>query len=107
MSNRAAVYETYLQTHPGDRFALYSLALELKKAGDVAAAEARFRELLALHPASGAGHYQLGKLLAEAGRRDDAEAAWEAGLEALRGLRDPEARRSRSELQGALDELDD
>ena len=99
------MYRDYLQKKPTDRFAMYSLALELKKAGQVGEAEAAFRALLAIHPDSGAGHLQLGTLLEEDGREDDAQAAWEAGLTALKGLTDPDALRSRSEIQTALDLL--
>jgi tetratricopeptide (TPR) repeat protein len=101
------IYRTYLEKTPGDRFAMYSLALALKKSGDIAGAEQAFRDLLSLHPLSGAGHYQHGLLLHEADRDDDATAAWRRGLDALSGANDPDARRSRSEIQGALDELED
>ncbi len=100
------IYRTYLEKKPGDRFAMYSLALALKKAGDINGAEMAFQELLDIHPLSGAGHYQHGLLLHEAGRDADAIAAWKRGLDALRGVNDPEARRSQSEIQGALDDLD-
>jgi len=100
-------YTQYLQKSPGDRFAMYSLALALKKAGRTEEAAQAFRDLLALHPHSGAGHYQHGLLFHEVGRDGAAREAWEAGLVALRGSADPEARRSRSEIQGALDDLDD
>lgn len=104
--SRIEMFRAYLAKKPGDRFALYSLALEHKKAGEIEASEQAFRDLLAAHPASGAGHYQLGLLLLEADRIDDARAAWTAGLEALRGLADPEARRSAGEIEGALSEIE-
>ncbi len=103
--NRVDALRAWLDRKPGDRFAMYSLALELKKAGDPEA-EAAFRRLLAAHPTSGAGHYQLGLLLLEQGREADARAAWEEGLAALRGARDPEARRSLAEIEDALADLD-
>ena len=99
--------EAFLVTKPTDRFALYSLALELKRAGRLDEAQARFATLLEAHPASGAGHYQHGLLHAEQGQVERARTAWEAGLDALAGLTDPDARRSRSEIQGALDDLED
>lgn len=105
--SRIASYEAWLITHPGDRFALYSLALELEKAGRPAEAEARLRELLAAHPAAGAGHYRLGSLLRDQGRTGDARAAWEAGLAALAGVADADARRSAAEIARELDLLDD
>ncbi len=99
-------YLKYLQKKPGDRFAMYSLALSYKKAGRVDEAEAAFQDLLALHPHSGAGHYQHGLLLSEEERDEDALAAWNAGLAALKGVNEPGARRSFSEIQSAIDDLD-
>ncbi|MEO0602139.1 MAG: tetratricopeptide repeat protein [Myxococcota bacterium] len=106
MSGRIDRLRTYLEGKPEDRFAMYSLALEYKKAGEHELAKAAFEALLKVHPDSGAGHYQHGLLFAEAGDEEAARAAWKAGLEQLRGLRTPDARRSTSEIQGALDELD-
>ena len=103
--DRIALYQDYLAKKPGDRFAMYSLAFELAKAGRVEEALQAFHALLALHPTSGAGHLQLGKLLEDQGREDEAEAAWEAGLEALAGVSGTEAQRSRVEIQAALDLL--
>ena len=105
--DRIGSYEAWLETHPGDRFALYSLALELERAGRLSEAEARLRELLVLHPLSGPGHYRLGLLLQGAGRTDDARAAWTAGAVALVGATDNDARRSAAEIARELDLLDD
>lgn len=98
--------EAWLVNKPADRFALYSLALELKKAGRIEEALDQFQRLLRAHPTSGAGHYQHGLLHQEGGDHEAAAAAWQAGLEALSGHSDPDSRRSRSEIQGALDDLD-
>jgi predicted Zn-dependent protease len=105
-SARIPTLRAWLADRPDDRFARYSLALELKKAGRVDEAMTELRDLLARHPASGAGHYQLGLWLLEADRPDEARAAWEAGLAALFGVEDPEARRSIREIDAALAELD-
>jgi predicted Zn-dependent protease len=51
--DRVAFFRDYLQTKPDDRFARYSLALELKKAGQLDEAEAELRTMLAAHPQSG------------------------------------------------------
>ena len=102
--------ETLLQhlvSHPNDRFAMYSVALEYKKAGDVAASEAAFQALLRAHPHSGAGHLQYGELLLGAGRTADAARAWRTGLLALKTAEGPDARRSIGEIQRALDLVDD
>jgi tetratricopeptide (TPR) repeat protein len=104
--DRIETFRRWLVDKPGDRFAMYSLALELKKAGRFDEALEAFGALLAAHPTSGAGHYQLGELFREQGDEARAAAAWRVGLEALRGAQDPEARRSISEIQAALDLLD-
>jgi tetratricopeptide (TPR) repeat protein len=104
--NRLTPLRERLATHPDDRFARYSLALELKRAGDPEGALTELRELLRRHPGSGAGHYQHGLLLVELDRSEEARQAWEEGLAALRDLADPEARRSLGEIRRALDDLD-
>jgi len=105
MNPRIEALLAHLAGKPEDRFAMYSLALEHKKAGEIETAKAAFEALLRVHPDSGAGHYQHGMLFAEAGEEDAARAAWERGLTALADLRTPDARRSRSEIQAALDGL--
>ena len=105
MADRVALFRDYLEKKPGDRFAMYSLAFELAKAERFEEAEQAFVELLQAHPHSGAGHFQLGQMYVAAGREDDAEAAWEAGLEALKGASGAEVQRSRVEIQAALDLL--
>jgi hypothetical protein len=44
-------------------------------------------------------------VLVELERDEEARAAWEAGLVALAGVDDPEARRSLREIEGALASL--
>lgn len=100
--DRIAYFEEFLARRPDDRFARYSLALELRKAGRDDDAAAAFAELLARHPRSGAGHFQLGLLWQERGDDDRARACWEAGLAALAGATDPEERRSVREIESAL-----
>lgn len=104
--DRTQTLRDWLANKPDDRFARYSLALELNKAGRTAEALDELRELLRRHPHSGAGHYQHGLVLFEAERADEARVAWLAGLDQLRGVDDPEARRSLGEIQRALDDLD-
>lgn len=100
--DRVAHFREFLARRPDDRFAAYSLALELKKAGRPDEAVAAFEALLARHPRSGAGHLQLGTLHQERGDDDRARAAWERGLAALAGATDAEERRSLREIETAL-----
>ncbi len=103
--DRIEMFREALADQPDDRFASYGLALELKKSGRHAEAEQAFLALLQAHPTSGAGYYQLGQLLESLGRDDEARTVWERGLTALAGLDTADARRSISDLQGALDAL--
>ncbi|MEZ4237383.1 MAG: tetratricopeptide repeat protein [Myxococcota bacterium] len=105
--DRCAPLRAHLAAKPTDRFARYALALELAKLGRPDEALAELDTLLQHHPQSGAGHYQRGLILQAAGRREAAREAWEAGLAALSGVRDPEARRSHREIELALDALED
>ncbi len=107
MNERIDQLTSYLKDKPEDRFAMYSLALEYKKLGEVELARAAFVELLRVHPDSGAGHYQHGLLFAEIDDVEAARTAWEAGLAQLAGVRSADARRSIAEIQGALAEFDD
>ena len=104
--DRIATYQSYLEDKPDDRFAMYSLALELKRVGRLEEAERAFDALLSLHPTSGAGHYQLGLMYEEADREEDARVAWERGLAALEGCTDERSRGSVREIEAALDLLD-
>lgn len=101
--NRLEHFAQYLQTHPTDRLAMYGLALELSKAQRLDDAAQAFESLLDAHPHSGAGHYQHGMMWADAGELEKAEEAWNRGLKALDGLDTADARRSRSEIQLAMD----
>jgi Flp pilus assembly protein TadD len=105
--DRCAPLRAFLERKPADRFARYALAMELAKLDRLDEALAELETLLTQHPTSGAGHYQRGLLLEQAGRRAEARVAWQAGLDALAGLRDPEARRSYAEIRGALDQVGD
>ena len=104
--DRIATYQSYLKDKPDDRFAMYSLALELKRVGRFEEAEHAFGALLISHPTSGAGHYQLGLMYEDAGREDDARSAWEQGLRALEGCTDERSRGAVREIEAALDLLD-
>jgi tetratricopeptide (TPR) repeat protein len=104
--DKVTFFRSYLVDKPDDRFARYSLALELKKAGDREGAVAELRELLRRHPTSGAGHLQLGQIFEEDDEFELAADAFRAGLAALEGHEDAEARKARSELRTALDTVE-
>ena len=103
--DRVAFFTDYLSTKPQDRFAMYSLALELVKIEAWDRAESAFRALLEAHPQSGAGHYQLGMLYQAQERYEEALSAWRAGLELLKGSQETEARRSIVEIEAAIEDV--
>lgn len=59
----------------------YSLGMEYLRAGDPQTAAVRLREALERDPGYSAAWKALGKALAEAGRDDDALAAYRRGIE--------------------------
>lgn len=105
--NRIETFTQYLQAHPNDRFARYSLALALWKDGRTTEAEAHLRTLLAAHPDAGPAYFQLGRLLEALDRPDEACAIWRAGLDATAAATDPDAARTRAELRREIERLTD
>lgn len=99
-------YRSWLTKKPGDRLAMYGLALELKKAGRHDEAVEAFQALLTTHPQSGAGWFQFGQLYEMAGEEETAIATWRQGLETLQGSTDAEALRSIGEIEAAIDALE-
>jgi tetratricopeptide (TPR) repeat protein len=99
-------YQDWLAKEPDNRLAMYGVAFELKKRGEVEEARGAFEALLAKHPHSGAGWFQFGALFEEDGEEDEAIAIWKRGLEALADATDAEARRSIAEIEGALSALE-
>ncbi len=99
-------YRDWLEKKPDDRLAMYGVAFELKKRGEVEASRGAFEALLAKHPHSGAGWFQFGALYEEDGDEEEAIAVWKRGLEALKDATDGEARRSVAEIEGALAALE-
>ncbi|HPF70924.1 MAG TPA: tetratricopeptide repeat protein, partial [Candidatus Krumholzibacteria bacterium] len=65
--------------------ALHNLAVLRGRAGDLAAAEALARRMVAAHPDDARGWNDLGVILARAGRRDEAAAVFRDGLARLPG----------------------
>ena len=69
----------------------YSLGLEHLKAGDRSRAIAELREAVVRDAQYSAAWKALGRALADAGREDEAHAAWVQGIEAARAKGDRQA----------------
>jgi tetratricopeptide (TPR) repeat protein len=104
MGTRIQTLEEFVARDPGDSFSRYALALELEKAGQELESVAHLREVILRDPSYIAAFYHLGRLLARQGKIDDARAIYNQGLNAGKTAGDE---RTRSEIQQALEMLDD
>lgn len=95
--------EEFVAADPADIFSRYALALELEKEQRAADAIAALREVIARDPSYVAAYYHLGRLLARAGETAEARAVYSTGLDVATKAND---RRTRDEIQEALDSLD-
>lgn len=100
--DRIAALRSMLAADPSNAFARYGLAQEHVKAGEDERALAEFRAVLEANPDYQAAYYHAGKALERLGRKEDARAMYERGVETSRRSGDLHAR---SELEAALEEL--
>ena len=100
--DRVAALKQILEQNPGDAFARYGLALEYSRAGEVTAALAEFKTLLAAHPDYVAGYQMAGQMLAAAGRVEEACDYLQKGIGAAQRAGNAHAQ---SEMQALLDEI--
>lgn len=103
--SRIPALRAFLEKKPTDRFALYALAMELRKDLDPEA-EIRFRELLTAYPEAGPAWLQFGNLYTELERLDDAIGVWREGLVALKGRTDADSKKAYGEIEAALISVD-
>ena len=100
---RREFLEEVLRQNPDDAFAHYGLAMELVNT-EPGAAWAHFDYLLQHQPEYSATYYQAGIFLAKQGRLDEARKILATGVE-VTGRQGK--RHAQSELQAALDDLND
>lgn len=94
----------FLQASPQDSFLQHALALEYIKEGNDAEAKKLFELVLEREPGYVGSYYHLGKLLERDGNTGEAIAVYQRGMEETKRVND---RHAYSELQGALEELED
>ena len=100
--SRLEAIEKRAREHPEDVFANYALAMEYASAGRVDDAIDAYRALHQRRPDYLATYYQLGKLLAQAGRREEAREVFDAGVNVARRAGNEH---TLNELQEALSQL--
>lgn len=105
--SRVKVFRDWLDKKPSDRFARYSLALELRQSGELSESETEFQRLLLDHPDSAAGAMQLASLLDELDRGEEGVLVLEASVKVLEALNTPEAARDLAEVRAELELLSD
>jgi len=101
LRSRRQMLEEFLAANPADAFARYGLAMECINAGDTAAAEGHFSQLVTAHPEYVPGYYHYGQLQVRLGHGDDARKTFRAGIAAAQKAGDAHAL---SELEAALEE---
>jgi len=94
----------YMRTSGKDSFLQHALALEYIKIGKDEEARELFNEILLREPTYIGSYYHLAKLLERAGDFDRAIRVYQRGMEEAKKAND---RHAYSELQGALEELED
>lgn len=102
MATRLEILKSMVEQKPGDSFARYGLAMELRNTGDLEGAMREFDELRRLNPDYTAIYFHAGQTLERLGRIDDARAMYQEGIEVTSRTGDVHAK---GELQGALDLL--
>jgi Flp pilus assembly protein TadD len=99
MPTRREKLQAMLLQNPEDAFLAYGLAIEIQKEGDVDGAIDQFRRVISVHPDYQAAYFQLGQMLANLSRIDEARVVVEEGIEAARRTGDEHAA---GEMEGFL-----
>ena len=94
--------DALLEGDPDDVFLNYCRAIELAKADRIDEAAAGFDRVLALDADYCAAHFHKGQTLLNAGRRDEARAALEAGRQAADAVGDLKTRDEITDLLTAI-----
>jgi len=103
MKSRREMLEEFLAADPADLFSRYALALELEKEQRAEEAIAQLRLVIDRDAGYVAAYYHLGRLLVRAGQTNEAREIYRTGLDVAAKAGD---RRTRDEIQEALDSLD-
>ncbi|MDZ4822158.1 MAG: tetratricopeptide repeat protein [Flavobacteriales bacterium] len=107
MSERLQMIEQMLETNPHDSFLHYCAALEHQKKGDAAQAIKILKAITSSEPDYLASYYQLGKLLEEKGKTDEAIVYYKTGKEVAKKKKDSKTFGELSEALMLLDVYED
>ena len=101
-ANRLEILKSMVAQNPNDSFSRYGLAMEYRNTGDLEAAIAEFRALIAANPDYVAAYFHGGQTLERAARIDEARELYQGGIAASLRTGDGHAR---AELEAALSML--
>jgi len=101
--DRVAAFRSFIEKSPRDPFPRYGLAMELKNRGALADAASAFDELIAAFPDYVPAYLMAGNTLVSLGRREDATAIYQKGIDTATARGDLHAKK---ELESALSELE-
>ena len=102
--SRIEKLKEFLAASPEDSFLQHALALEYIKEGNDAGAEVLFTAILEREPGYVGSYYHLGKLLERKGEPGKAMDVYRQGMQETQKIQD---RHAYSELQGALEDLEE
>ena len=105
MSDRLAQLEKLYQADPDDPFVPYGIALEHAKTGAHAEALRWLETTLQTDPNYAYAWYQKGRVLADAGRADEARQALQDGITQARQTNTAESLHAAEEMQGLLETI--
>lgn len=106
MADRISAARDYIAKKPQDRFGLYTLAMELRKAGEYPECFEVFDRLLGIYPEYGPAFYHYAQARRESGDTDGARGLIVRGLAATERKDDKTWRELRDLLIG-LDQPED
>ncbi|MEM7657865.1 MAG: tetratricopeptide repeat protein [Bacteroidota bacterium] len=104
MTDRLHQLLHFLEKSPEDSFSLYSVAFEYVQLGQISQGLEYFLRLRQLHPDYVGLYYHLGKTYERLDQTEEAIEAYQAGIEVARSQK---AQRPLSELQRALQQVED
>ena len=105
MSDRLAQLEKLYETDPSDPFVPYGIALEHAKAGETDTALRWLDTTLEADANYVYAWYQKGRVLADAGRGDEARQVLQQGIDQAQRAATPETLHAAEEMQGLLETI--
>jgi Tfp pilus assembly protein PilF len=102
VKNRLESLLTLYKNDPSDSFLMYGIALEYISLNELDKAEEYLKNLLEKDPSYIPGYMQLGRVLENQNKTDEAKTVYIKGIKTAKNSRD---KKSANEMEGFLDDL--